>query len=241
MRPSPGEVFGKLTVVEVLPGPSRSRRVRCSCACGKEKYVLRRSLLAGTSKSCGCARRPFKYTYTVGQIFGNIEITHVDGEVLGVKCLSCNSTETIVRKFFRSPKRKYLGVRHCGCGVQDHGHSRKHVRTPEHNSWGSMICRSRNPQRESYVGVKVCSRWEPRKGGSFANFFADLSWRPPGMSLDRINPSGHYTCGKCDECKANGWPMNCRWATASEQAFNRRPYIRIVRGKSMAWTPRSKT
>jgi len=43
----------------------------------------------------------------------------------------------------------------------------------------------------------------------YANFLADMGEKPEGLTLDRIDNSKGY-------CKGN-----CRWATPSQQAFNK--------------------
>ena len=51
-----GMTFGRWTALQTVPGEGESRWL-CRCACGTEREVLERSLLYGTSRSCGCMRR----------------------------------------------------------------------------------------------------------------------------------------------------------------------------------------
>ncbi len=54
----------------------------------------------------------------------------------------------------------------------------------------------------------MCSRWE----NCFENFLSDMGSCPKNMTLDRINPFGHYE------------PANCRWADKITQANNTRKH-----------------
>lgn len=50
-----GRKFGRLLVLELAPYRIKSCLVwRCRCDCGKEKFVVSKQLLSGTTKSCGC-------------------------------------------------------------------------------------------------------------------------------------------------------------------------------------------
>lgn len=85
-----------------------------------------------------------------------------------------------------------------------------------YNSWRGMLDRCRNVSHRFYKnyggrGIKICARWDPRQGGSFANFLGDMGERPPGLTLDRVDNDGDYT------------PENCRWATRKQQVDNARP------------------
>jgi hypothetical protein len=96
---------------------------------------------------------------------------------------------------------------------------------PEYNSWCSMVQRCYDLKATSYSrygdrGVIVCKRWRD----SFLAFYEDLGPRPDGMTLDREKSELNYSCGKCEECKRNGWPANCRWSTPTQQARNRGLY-----------------
>lgn len=105
------------------------------------------------------------------------------------------------RGTFRSVSGHHEGV----------GPGRNSKKSPEYSSYFGMLLRCYTKTTNGYYayggrGVRVCQRWVD----SFEHFLLDLGPRPDGHSLDRINPDGNYT------------PSNCRWASASIQATNKR-------------------
>jgi hypothetical protein len=93
----------------------------------------------------------------------------------------------------------------------------------EFKAWCDLRRRCSDPKVRNYHryggrGIRVCLAFDR----SFEAFFSAVGARPgPAFSIDRVNNDGHYSCGKCDECIANGWPANCRWATKGEQLSNK--------------------
>ena len=54
-----GKIFGRLTVISEVEGPSRYSQWRCQCACGTEVVVAGRRLTTTSEpkRSCGCLQR----------------------------------------------------------------------------------------------------------------------------------------------------------------------------------------
>jgi hypothetical protein len=150
-----------------------------------------------------------------GERFGRLIATAIAGTLSGKKMWHC-VCDCGIKKVVRGSHLTGGKVESCGC-LRDarfkarnttHGMSKQRP----YRIWRDMINRchyEKYPERHLYGGrgISVCQRWRD----SFVAFIEDMGLPPPGMSIDRYpNNDGNYE------------PGNCRWATATQQARNRR-------------------
>lgn len=155
-----------------------------------------------------------------GQTFGRLTVLSFVGSIKGHPTWDCScSCGNTLR--CTSGRLTSGNTKSCGCIKREvtgrlnlsHGCSRVGKRTPEYETWKSMVKRCTNPNDKFYHryggrGIRVCERW--LGDGGFERFLADVGHRPSkSHSLDRFpNGDGDYE------------PGNVRWATPTEQGRN---------------------
>lgn len=136
------------------------------------------------------------------------------GEYWDCKCV-CGRVITLPRGYLRK-------VKSCGCtskkrtqdGLTTLGHG---IRHPINMKYRSMLGRCRDPKDKNYGGRGIKVLFKSYK--EFYYWSLSNGWRE-GLTIDRINPNGHYA------------PWNCRWIERKEQSKNKRTSVFIeVEGK----------
>jgi hypothetical protein len=169
---------------------------------------------------------PGKRQDLIGQRFGRLVVvgySHTDANrnsLWHCRC-DCGSTSVVYRGGLKSGRTQSCGCLHremvgrlAVTSLTKHGMSAGHVRTPTYSAWLSarQRCNSEvDPYYANYGGRGIEMRF-----ASVLDLIADIGEKPdtPGLSLDRIDNDGHYESG------------NVRWATAKQQANNRRQPVR---------------
>jgi hypothetical protein len=105
----------------------------------------------------------------------------------------------------------------CGCLQRETATKHGLWQHPLYAKWRAMHLRCGDPRDKRYAdyggrGIAVCDRWK-----DLTAFVEDMEPSySKGLELDRIDTDGGYE------------PDNCRWATHTEQARNKRSNIQIT-------------
>jgi hypothetical protein len=229
--------FGRLVVIKFHSFSNQKKgptQWLCKCDCGNEVVVARNNLVVGNTSSCGCLQKEARHRRGInleGKRFGRFTVISLSGRSnqgqLKWLCLCDCGKEKRVDGYNLTHGLSTS----CGCYRDELVSTHGKCYSLEYSSWVSMISRCTDPNRPFYKhyggrGITICDRWRE----SFEAFYKDMGDRPSlDYSIERLDVNGNYE------------PLNCVWATQSQQMRNVRITKRNTTGvRGVSWSNRRK-